>query len=164
MITHVKDPAVHVRLRWIMETLQHPTCTLGWIARVCRSWLTREKRPQVSMRESQWDDTVVRKKKVIVYFPVCYFKCCWVRGRCEGGGRNYAGAVSRQRHFTELYLSEPDNQAAVLSWTGQVTERCINFLFMQERTERLLVLLFQCLWLRWFYTAKVSILFLCCVR
>ena len=23
---HVKDPVVHVRLRWIMETLKHPAC------------------------------------------------------------------------------------------------------------------------------------------
>ena len=25
--THVKDPVVHVRVRWIMETLKHPACT-----------------------------------------------------------------------------------------------------------------------------------------
>ena len=32
---HVKDPTVHGRVRWIMETLKHPTCTLGWVARLC---------------------------------------------------------------------------------------------------------------------------------
>ena len=36
---HVKDPVVHVRVRWIMETVKHPACTVGWIARLCRSWL-----------------------------------------------------------------------------------------------------------------------------
>ena len=26
---HVKDPIVHVRVRWIMETLKHPACTVS---------------------------------------------------------------------------------------------------------------------------------------
>ena len=29
---HVKDPVVHVRVWWIMETLKHPACTVGWVA------------------------------------------------------------------------------------------------------------------------------------
>ena len=29
---HVKDPVVHVRVRWIMETLKHPVCTVSWVA------------------------------------------------------------------------------------------------------------------------------------
>lgn len=29
---HVKDPVVHVRVQWIMKTLQQPACTVGWIA------------------------------------------------------------------------------------------------------------------------------------
>ena len=33
----VKDPAVHVRVRWIMKTLKHPVCIVGWVARLCRS-------------------------------------------------------------------------------------------------------------------------------
>ena len=37
---HVKDSVVHVRVRWIMETVKHPACTVGWIVRVCRSWLS----------------------------------------------------------------------------------------------------------------------------
>ena len=36
---HVKDPLVHVRVRWIVETLKHPVCTVGWVARLCRSCL-----------------------------------------------------------------------------------------------------------------------------
>ena len=36
----VKDPVVHVRVWWIMETLKHPTCTLGWVAWLCCSWLS----------------------------------------------------------------------------------------------------------------------------
>ena len=36
----VKDPAVHVRVRWIMKTLKHPVCIVGWVARLCRSSLS----------------------------------------------------------------------------------------------------------------------------
>ena len=40
---HVKDPVVHVRVRWNMETLKHPARTVGWVARLCRSWLSPKK-------------------------------------------------------------------------------------------------------------------------
>ena len=29
---HIKDCKVYVRLWWIMETLKHPACTVGWVA------------------------------------------------------------------------------------------------------------------------------------
>ena len=29
---HVKNSVVHVRVRWIFETLKHPACTVGWVA------------------------------------------------------------------------------------------------------------------------------------
>ena len=45
---HVKDPVVHVRVRWIMETLKHPACTVGWVARLCRSWLSPGKATRIS--------------------------------------------------------------------------------------------------------------------
>ena len=48
---HVKDPVVHVRVRWIMETLKHPARTVGWVARLCRSWLSRGRRPKFPMGE-----------------------------------------------------------------------------------------------------------------
>ena len=44
---HVKDPVVHVRVRWIMETLKHPACTLGWVARLCCSWLSPGKATRI---------------------------------------------------------------------------------------------------------------------
>ena len=40
---HVKDSIVHVRDRWIMETLKHTACTAGWVARLCYSWLSQWK-------------------------------------------------------------------------------------------------------------------------
>ena len=45
---HVKDPVVHVRVRWIIETLKHPALTVGWVARLCRSWLSPGKATRIS--------------------------------------------------------------------------------------------------------------------
>ena len=45
---HVKDTVVHVRVRWIMKTLKHPACTVGWVARLCRSWLSLRKATRIS--------------------------------------------------------------------------------------------------------------------
>ena len=45
---HVKDPVVHVRVGWIMATQKHPACTIGWEVRLCRSWLSLRKAPQIS--------------------------------------------------------------------------------------------------------------------
>ena len=50
--THVKDPVVHIRVRWIMETLKHTACTVGWVARLCRSWLSPEKATRISNRRN----------------------------------------------------------------------------------------------------------------
>ena len=45
---HVKDPRVHVRVRWIMETLTHSACTVGMVARLCHSWLFPGKAVRIS--------------------------------------------------------------------------------------------------------------------
>ena len=45
---HVKDRVVCVRVRCIMETLKHPARTVGWVARLCRSWLSPGKATQIS--------------------------------------------------------------------------------------------------------------------
>ena len=55
---HVKDPVVHVKVRWITETLKHPVCTVGWIARLCRSWLYPDKATRGE--KSHRDNTVVK--------------------------------------------------------------------------------------------------------
>ena len=61
---HVKDHVVHVRVRWIMETLKHPACTEGWVARLCDSWFSpRKSNPNFPWEKSHWDNTVVVKKK-----------------------------------------------------------------------------------------------------
>ena len=72
---HVKDPVVHVRVRWIMETLKHPACTLCWIALLCRSWLSPgEGNPNFPWRKFHLDSTVVKtffkiiKKKLLIFY------------------------------------------------------------------------------------------------
>ena len=60
---HVEDPVVHVRVRWIIETLKHQACTVGWVARLCRSWLSpRKSNPNFPWEKSHWDNTVVKSK------------------------------------------------------------------------------------------------------
>ena len=62
---HVKDPVVHVRVQWIMETLKHPACTLCWIALLCRSWLSPgEGNPNFPWEKSHWENVVVKSKKI----------------------------------------------------------------------------------------------------
>ena len=45
---HVKDHVVHARVRWIMKTLKHQACTVGWVTRLCRSWFSPGKATQIS--------------------------------------------------------------------------------------------------------------------
>ena len=45
---HVKDPEVYVRVRLIMETLKHPAWAVGWVAGLCRSWLSPGKATRIS--------------------------------------------------------------------------------------------------------------------
>ena len=55
VIAHVKDPVVHVRVRWIMETRNHPACIIGWVARLCRSWLSPEAATRIPHgRDPNW--------------------------------------------------------------------------------------------------------------
>ena len=60
---HVEDPVVHVRVRWIMETLKHPACTVGWVAQLYCSWLSSRKATQISqVKNPIGGNTVVKSK------------------------------------------------------------------------------------------------------
>ena len=48
---HVKDPVVHVRVRWIMETLKHPAYTGGWVRDSVAAGFSQGKQPEFSMGE-----------------------------------------------------------------------------------------------------------------
>ena len=49
---HVKDPVVHIRVWWTMETLKHPACTVALVARLCRSWLSPGKPTRISHKRN----------------------------------------------------------------------------------------------------------------
>ena len=63
---HIKDPVVHVRVRWIMEPLKHPACTLGWVARLSQLAFPGEGNPNFPWEKSHWDNTIIKKKKKII--------------------------------------------------------------------------------------------------
>ena len=59
---HIKDPIVHVRVQWIMQTLKHPACTIGWVAQLCHSWLSPGKATGISHGRNP-NGTIKEKKK-----------------------------------------------------------------------------------------------------
>ena len=63
---HVKDPVVHVRVRWIMETLKHPACTTGWVPQLCGLSLG-ERQPRFPMEEIQLGQHSCKKKKICMW-------------------------------------------------------------------------------------------------
>ena len=63
---HVKQPVVHFRVRWIMETLEHPACTIRLDSATLSqlAFLEREKKksnPNFAWEKSQWDNTIGKK-------------------------------------------------------------------------------------------------------
>ena len=60
---HIKDLLVHVRVWWIMETLKHPACTVGWVAQLCCSWLSLEKQPEFPTGEIPFGQYICEKEK-----------------------------------------------------------------------------------------------------
>ena len=60
-----RDPTVHVRVRWIMETLKRPACTVGWVARLCRSWPCPGKATRISHNSSGTIQLYNNNKKIV---------------------------------------------------------------------------------------------------
>ena len=48
LCAQIKDPVIHVRVRWIMETLKHPAWTVDWVGRLCRGWFSPGKATRIS--------------------------------------------------------------------------------------------------------------------
>ena len=70
---HAKEPALLVRVRWIIETLKHPACTVGWVAQLCHSWLSPGKATQISLGRNpiRTIQLLKKKKSKVVNFVVC---------------------------------------------------------------------------------------------
>ena len=43
----VSQTLLRLHVWWIMETLKRPACTVGWVARLCRSWLSPGKATRI---------------------------------------------------------------------------------------------------------------------
>ena len=81
---HVKDHVVHVRVRWIVETLKHPACTVGWTTRLCRSWLSPGKATRIFYGRNSTGTIQLLKKKYLKKQQQHSFTCsqpCWL---CQG--------------------------------------------------------------------------------
>ena len=69
---HVKDPVVHVRVQWTMETLKHPACTPGWVARLCCSWLSPGKATRIFHGRNPIGTIQLYKKNYLIKDTVPY--------------------------------------------------------------------------------------------
>ena len=67
---HVNEAVVHVRVRWIMETLKHPACTVGLVAQLWQLAFPGEGSRNFLRKKSLWDNAVVKKSKTSI---------CWKR-------------------------------------------------------------------------------------
>ena len=59
----VKDPVVHVGVRWTKETLKHPACTVDWVARLSQLAFPREGNLNFPWEKSHLDNTVLKSQK-----------------------------------------------------------------------------------------------------
>ena len=57
---HVEDSVVPVRVQWIMETPEHPACT---VVRLCYSWLSPGTATRISYRKNPNGIIQLQKKK-----------------------------------------------------------------------------------------------------
>ena len=74
----VKDPVVHVRVWWIMETLKHPAGTVAWL---CHSWFPPVKAIQIFLgRNSTGTTHLWSKKKYILHSMYIISSNSWFPG------------------------------------------------------------------------------------
>ena len=60
---HIKDPAIHVRVWWIMETVEHPASTISWAACLLQLAFPRETTQISHGRNPSWTAQLLKKKK-----------------------------------------------------------------------------------------------------
>ena len=66
----MKDPVVHVRVQWIIETIKTTTttttktaCTIDWVSQLCCSWLSSLKVTRISHWRNQYGRIKLFEKK-----------------------------------------------------------------------------------------------------
>ena len=61
---HVKDPVINVRVWWVVgKKPKHPACTVGWVALLCRSWLSLGRATRISHERHPIGTIQLLKKK-----------------------------------------------------------------------------------------------------
>ena len=68
----VKDPVVHVRVQWIMETLMYPACTRQRVVWQSQLVFPREGSPNFLWQKSWWD------KRALTLLALSYLSACSV--------------------------------------------------------------------------------------
>ena len=112
---HVEDPVVHVSVRWITETLKHPACTVGWVERLCRRWLSPGKEiPDGTIQ--MFKKTIKKKKKNLLYHQPTSFSFVDV-------------VVSGVVLLSSRFLSPPDNMQTISVYAITVfpPDKCFSF-------------------------------------
>ena len=102
---HVKDPVVHVRVRWIIEILKHQPCAIGWVTWLCCSWLSPGKATRIAYgRNSNGTMQLYKKKKLVIkkQTVLCQFSGLWCNYVWQSWGvvasSHYVGCAAGQTH------------------------------------------------------------------
>ena len=86
---HVKDPVVQIRVRWTMETFAYSAGTVGWVARLRRSWLSPGKATRISQgrtpngtKQSVWVLYICWDMyKINTVYMAFSSKCVWIMAK-----------------------------------------------------------------------------------
>ena len=125
---------------WYTDTLKHPTCTVGWVARLCRTLCSTGKANQISHgKKSQWNNTVVKKKKKLNenmnfnHFGIT--NSCWTTtiflfiiyraGEGGGAGRRWRGLQGSLYFYTPFRFFFLHHNVPAVGYRGRRNERPI---------------------------------------
>ena len=101
-----KDPVVHVRVQWVMETLKHPECTVAWVARFCRGWLSPGKAIR-TCHEGNHNGTILSKTftgKCLIHYSCHTFNADWEEIKFNEPERlNFDSSQSTLRFNSDLF-------------------------------------------------------------
>ena len=74
--------SMSLRVWWIMETLKHPACTVGWVVPLCCSWLSTGKATRISHGRNPFGTIQLLKKnflkKATKSHPSFQTTLCWI--------------------------------------------------------------------------------------
>ena len=86
LCAHMKDPVVHVRVWWIMETLKPTACTEGWVVRLSQLAFPGESNQNFPWEKSRRDDEPGKKKEPLwmTHAQICVGYIIFSHGKGQG--------------------------------------------------------------------------------